>query len=332
VTGADGMRDAGAGIAGGSDAPAAQMLRSATLDASARAEVARALGVLDALLDPIRHELAPLAGRSSLEMKPDGSPVTPHDRATGDLLTSRLLEAFPSHGVISEEAGHVAPAVDWTWVIDPIDGTSNFIAGLPYWCVSVALCFQGAPALGVVEAPALAQRYVAVAGQGAQERAHGRERRLQVGSHVPLWDRSSAHVPGLYSGGAARDLREDGLRLNTRIMGAVALDLAMVARGMAPLAVSIGPHVWDVAAGGLLVVEAGGACAADRALLPLVPGRDYSDEVARTAAATDASSARSALEAASRGREARLARLTPPTPLGLDQDDTSVQGSGSGVG
>jgi fructose-1,6-bisphosphatase/inositol monophosphatase family enzyme len=285
------------------------MLRAAVLDGAALDEVMQARRFLDALLDDVRADLAPLAGRASVELKSDGTPVTPHDRATDVLLTSRLLEAFPSHGVISEEAGHVAPGGDWTWVIDPIDGTSNFIAGLPYWCVSVALCLEGAPALGVIEAPALSQRFTAIAGRGAEERVDGRVRRLQVGGRVDLRDPSASYVPGLYSGGAARDLTTDGVTLNARIMGAAALDLAMVANGTSPLSVTLGPHVWDVAAGGLLVVEAGGACAAAtaRPLLPLVAGRDYGAEVVRTAGAVDEDTAREALASVSRGRAARRA-------------------------
>jgi len=284
-------------------------LEPATLDPAARREVERARILLDALLDDVRRELAPLAGRTEVETKPDGTPVTPHDRATDAWLTTRLLESFPSHGMISEEAGHLAPSTDWTWVLDPIDGTSNFIAGVPYWCVSIALCLDGAPALGVVEAPALAQRFTAVAGQGAEEVLQDRGRPLRVGGRVDLRHRSSAHVPGLYSGGAARDLTTDGVTLNARIMGAAALDLAMVARGSSPLAVSLGPHVWDIAAGGLLVLEAGGVCAgaSERPLLPLVPGRDYGAEVVRTAGATDADTAREALESVVRGRATRRA-------------------------
>lgn len=289
------------------DGPAVAMLRAATPDGAAAAVIARARRVLDALLDDLRHELAPLAGDADVEMKSDGTPVTRHDREADEFLTSRLLEAFPSHGVISEEAGHVAPATDWTWVLDPIDGTSNFIAGVPYWCVSVALCLDGAPALGVVEAPALGQRFTATAAGGAEERTARGSRRLRVSNPVGLRAPSSAHVPGLYSGGAARDLTADGVTLNARIMGAAALDLAMVARGSSPLAVTLGPHVWDVAAGGLLVLEAGGACAGatTRPLLPLVPDRDYGAEVVRTAGACDEETAREALRAVTRGRAAR---------------------------
>jgi len=282
-------------------------LTAGTPDGPARAVIRDARRALEPLLDEVRKELLPLAGRAEVTFKDDGTPVTPHDRATDERMISRLLEAFPGHGAISEEAGHTAPGTDWTWVLDPIDGTSNFIAGVPYWCVSVALCLEGAPVLGIVEAPPLGLRFTAVAGEGAFEEGPGYRHPLRVASAVGLHDPSVTHVPGLYSGGAARDLTADGVALNARLMGAAALDLAMVSRGSAPLAVTLGPHVWDVAAGGLLVLEAGGAVvgASDRPLLPLVVGRDYGSEVVRTAAASDAAMARGALEAVGRGRTAR---------------------------
>ena len=282
-------------------------LFAGTLDASAHKVVARARTLLEPLLDEIRAELVPLAGHPDVAFKSDGTPVTPHDRSTDERLTSRLLEAFPDHGAISEEAGHTAPGTDWTWVLDPIDGTSNFIAGLPYWCVSVALCLEGAPVLGVVEAPALARRYAAVAGRGATVTGADGETRLAVSVPVDLRDTTMAHVPGLYSGGAARDLHADGVALNARVMGASALDLAMVAAGTAPVSVALGPHVWDVAAGALLVIEAGGAVLGhgESPLLPLRQGQDYADAVVRTAAASDLPLAQAALEAVERGRTTR---------------------------
>jgi len=276
-------------------------------DPAAHAVIERARTVLDELLDTVRADLAPRAGRAEVTIKADGTPVTIHDRETDDRLVTALLAAFPGHGAVSEERDHVAPGTDWTWVLDPIDGTSNFIAGLPYWCVSVALCLEGHPVLGVVEAPTLAARYVAVAGRGATLHAGGGEERLAVAPAVGLRDQGASHVPGLYSGGAARDLHADGVALNARVMGASALDLAMVAAGAAPLAVALGPHVWDVAAGALLVAEAGGAVVGrgSEPLLPLAPGKDYADAVVSTAAASDLALASEALDAVERGRATR---------------------------
>lgn len=289
-----------------SAADAAAPFHPGVLDDADRAVVDRARAVLDGLLDTVRADLGPRAGREPVTMKADGTPVTPADRATDERLVAGLRAAFPTHGALSEEQEHVASGTDWTWVLDPIDGTSNFIAGVPYWCVSVALCRAGAPVLGVVEAPALRRRFHAVAGGGAHVTGDAGTRPMTVRSPVPLRDGASAHVPGLYSGGAARDLAGDGVRLNVRVMGASALDLALVADGVAPLSVALAPHVWDVAAGALLVHEAGGSVtAAGDGLLPLMPGRDYADRVVATAAAVDTATAAEALAAVARARAGR---------------------------
>jgi len=273
------------------DAPLARLI-AGTLTAGGAADAARAAARVHELLDDIGPRLASHAGAGDVEHKPDGTPVTIHDRWTDARFIAMLQEAFPTHGVFSDEAGHSAPATAWTWVLDPIDGTSNFIAGVPYWCISVALCLEGAPVLAVIDAPMLDRRFVAIAGQGARD-ARGP---LAVSRPVDLTDPRNDHIPGLYSGGAARRLQRSGARLNARLLGAAALDLALVAAGVAPLSASMAPHVWDVAAGGLLVLEAGGVCVSlgGTTLLPLAPGSDYGDMTSPTLAAPDLASIRSA--------------------------------------
>ncbi len=273
------------------------------LDAAAEREVGRAEAVLHALLDSLGPRLLAAAGRVEVEAKPDGTPVTSEDREADERLVAGLTGALPGHGAVSEETSRVVPGTDWTWVLDPIDGTSNFIAGLPFWCVSVALCREGSPVLGVVDAPALGLRAVAVAGGGARTG----DGPLRVGATVDPADRRSAHVPALYSGGAARRMVAGGAVLNARLLGSTALDLVMVARGSAPLAVTLAPHAWDIAAGALIVHEAGGACAGfgTAPLLPLAPGTDLTDRVDATVAAADGELAMRAAALARAGRVGR---------------------------
>jgi myo-inositol-1(or 4)-monophosphatase len=267
-------------------------LAAGVLTPGGTADATRAEARVHALLDDIGPLLASHAGTGGIEHKSDGTPVTAHDRWADERFSAMLQDAFPTHGMISEEAVHVAPATDWTWVLDPIDGTSNFIAGVPYWCVSIALCLEGAPVLAVVDAPMLRRRFVAITGLGARD-ARGP---LAVSRPVDATDPRNNHIPGLYSGGAARRLQRGGARLNARLLGATALDLAFVAAGVAPLGASTAPHVWDVAAGGLLVIEAGGVCATlgQPTLLPLTPGTDYRAMTSPTLAAPDIASIRSA--------------------------------------
>jgi myo-inositol-1(or 4)-monophosphatase len=266
------------------------------LDDAARREVERARILLHDLLDDIGPRLVAAAGDADVEIKPDGTPVTPYDRETDERIVAAVTRAFPSHGTISEEASGIGPDTSWTWVLDPIDGTSNFIAGVPYWCVAVALCLDGDPVLGVVDVPAMSMRMEAVAGEGARDGV----RRLHVGRSVDLRDPRSSNVPAMYSGGAARRLLARGVQLNARLMGATAIDLAMVARGASPLAVTMAPHVWDVAAAGLLITEAGGSVVSfgGDPLLPLVPGRTYGTAVTAVAGASDDASAQLAAELA----------------------------------
>jgi myo-inositol-1(or 4)-monophosphatase len=278
--------------------PMTHAFDASRLDDAARREVERARLLLHGLLDGIGPRLRAAAGDADVEIKPDGTPVTPYDRETDERIVSAVTRAFPSHGTVSEEASGVGPDTSWTWVLDPIDGTSNFIAGVPYWCVSVALCLDGDPVLAVVDAPAMVLRTEAIAGEGTRDG----DRRLRVGRAIDLRDPRSANVPAMYSGGAARRLIERGVVLNARLMGATALDLTMVARGASPLAVSMAPHVWDVAAAGLLVTEAGGTVVSfgGAPLLPLEPDREYSSAVTPLAGASDPAAARLAAELAER--------------------------------
>jgi myo-inositol-1(or 4)-monophosphatase len=253
---------------------------------TATATVVRALTVLESALDELGPSLLAQSGRLEATAKSDGTPVTAGDHEADRLLTGAIRAAFPEHGVVSEEQDTVVPGTDWCWIIDPIDGTSNFTAGLPYWCVSVALAFEGEVVLGVVDAPPLQQRLVALRGRGTTQRG----RRLHVRPPVDWRDGRNRHIPVMLTTGTARRARGAGLRLNPRVMGATALDLATVASGVAAASIALIPKVWDIAAGSLLVAEAGGAVETlhGEPLLPLRPGVDESDRSAATAAGPDA--------------------------------------------
>lgn len=245
----------------------------------------RAAAVLHEALDELGPRLRDQAGRLEPEAKRDGTPVTQADLETDERLRAVVAAAFPSHGVLSEEGQTVAPATDWCWIVDPIDGTSNFTAGLPYWCISVGLALEGEVRLGVVDAPPLRQRTVATRGGGTTRDGAP----TSVRGRVDWRDGRQRHVPVMLTTGTARRARGAGLRLNPRIMGATALDLAVVAGGTAAASVALIPKVWDVAAGGLLVEEAGGEVVTlhGEALLPLRPGVEHADRSAVTAAGPD---------------------------------------------
>lgn len=118
---------------------------------------------------------------SAVDTKPDGTPVTAIDRLSEELLHGDLLAATPGLGFLGEEFGAVGSTRD-RWVVDPLDGTKNFVAGLPFFAVLVALELAGKRRLGVVHAPALGETWWAVRGQGAFASRHdsGSARRLRV--------------------------------------------------------------------------------------------------------------------------------------------------------
>ncbi len=108
-----------------------------------------------------------LEANTTTEIKPDGSPVTTVDRAVEAVLRQSIDGHHPSHGIVGEEYGNKAADAEWVWVLDPIDGTKNFIAGLPTYGVLIALCRQGKPVLGVIAQPRTNQVHLGISGLGS---------------------------------------------------------------------------------------------------------------------------------------------------------------------
>lgn len=144
-----------------------------------------------------------LAQDLRVETKPDRSPVTDADRATELAIKSKLAQARPNDGLIGEEFGTSVGDGSRTWIIDPIDGTANFMRGVQVWASLIALAVDGKPVVSVVSAPALGRRWWAAPAVGAFTRdVDGGERRLSVSgvselehsslsyNNLQLWDRA----------------------------------------------------------------------------------------------------------------------------------------------
>jgi myo-inositol-1(or 4)-monophosphatase len=172
-----------------------------------------------------------------------------------------LAAATPDVGFLGEEDGQLGDP-DRYWVLDPVDGTANFVGGIPLCAVSLALVEYGDSTVAAVRLPFLGQLYTAVRGRGAYED----ERRLRVSGITDLHDAIVAI--GDYAVGdqaAARNrVRLDLTRRLTehaqrvRMLGTAAIDLAWVAAGRLDAMMTLSNHPWDMAAGRLLVEEAGG--------------------------------------------------------------------------
>jgi myo-inositol-1(or 4)-monophosphatase len=213
-------------------------------------------------------ELAAMLRREGVEVAATKSSpidiVTLADRATEDLIRRRLAELRPGDGFLGEESGAGAGSTGLTWIVDPIDGTANYLYDLPNWSVSIAVV-EGDPEpgswtvlAGVVAAPALGEVYTAAAGEGAFLAG----RRLAVRAPVPL-DKALLATGFHYT----QDVRAGQIRVAAALLprirdlrraGGAALDLAGVAAGRLDGYFERGLNPWDQAAGGLLVREAGG--------------------------------------------------------------------------
>ncbi len=189
--------------------------------------------------------------------------VTQVDKAAEDAILAILRQAYPDHAVLAEESGDSQGAKsEYRWIIDPLDGTTNFIHGFPQYCVSIALQHRGVTAHGVVYDPARNELFTASKGRGA----YLDDRRIRVTKCAQLKDALvGTGFPfkelgrlDLYS----RQLRT--LMTNSsgvRRAGAAALDLAYVACGRLDAFWEMGLAPWDMAAGALMIQEAGGLVA-----------------------------------------------------------------------
>jgi myo-inositol-1(or 4)-monophosphatase len=192
--------------------------------------------------------------------------VTEVDRAAEEAIVGALLGAYPDHAILGEESGHTQGKVaqepekaDFIWVIDPLDGTTNFIHGLPQYCTSIALMQRGVVTQAVIYDPNRDELFTASKGRGA----YLNDRRIRVAQRDKLDEaligtgfpfRRLESLDRYVAMFKAVSEKAAGIRRP----GAAALDLAYVASGRYDAFFEIGLMPWDVAAGSLLVTEAGG--------------------------------------------------------------------------
>ena len=196
-----------------------------------------------------------------VDTKPDLTPVTDADRAAETGLREVLGRERPHDSIVGEEFGGTTAFTGRQWIIDPIDGTKNFVRGVPVWASLIALLEDGVPAVGVVSAPALQRRWWAARGGGAFVAVNDAPpRRLSVSSVGEL-DSASLSFSSL-SGWAQRGLRERFIALTDAVWRVRAfgdfLSYCLVAEGAVDIAAEPDVSVWDLAALDILVREAGG--------------------------------------------------------------------------
>ncbi len=195
-----------------------------------------------------------------VSVKGPGNFVTAADHRSEDTIYKELSKARPGYGFLMEERGLV-PGPDKThrWIVDPLDGTTNFLHGIPLFCIAMALEREGEIVCGLTYNPILDELYTAEKGQGAFVNS----RRLRVAARKTLSDAViSTGTPHRGKSGHARFLSECKALMEQvsgiRRTGSAAIDLAWVASGRFDGYYEHGLHPWDIAAGTLLVREAGG--------------------------------------------------------------------------
>jgi myo-inositol-1(or 4)-monophosphatase len=201
------------------------------------------------------------ARRPAFEEKAVGDYVTEVDRASELAIEEALLAGEPGIPMVGEEGGGETSAR--YWLVDPLDGTTNFVHGFPIVGVSIALVEEGRPVVGVIHAPFLGETYVAAQGSGARlERADGSIEQLTVSRRTVERAVVGTGFPFRTKGQLARYLRVMHRALESfedlRRPGAASLDLAWVASGVFDGFFELGLGSWDVAAGVIVIQEAGG--------------------------------------------------------------------------
>jgi myo-inositol-1(or 4)-monophosphatase len=197
--------------------------------------------------------------RIAIETKSTGTDmVSEMDKVAETLLVEGILGAFPDDGILGEEGTDRTGSTGWRWVIDPLDGTTNYLYGHPFWSVSVGVEFHGLPAIGVVEIPTIGETFCASSGQGTTRNGH----------RVSTSDITAYSMALVATGFGYATRRRDwqGRMVSALIpqvrdlrrCGSAAIDLSFVACGRVDAYYERGLNSWDMCAGIVLVREAGG--------------------------------------------------------------------------
>lgn len=199
-------------------------------------------------------------------LKPDHTIVTEADLAADQHLAQAIHTNFPNDHLLSEE-GNTRYTGNTSWVIDPLDGTSNFALGIHYWGVSIARIVDGWPDTAALYFPVFGELYTAQRGQGAT-----------LNGKIIRTSDASQPLPISFFTCDSRVYRRYHVEIpyKARILGSAAYNFCALARGVSTVGFETTPRIWDIAASWLVLLEAGGAIHPyAQAPFPLQPGTDY---------------------------------------------------------
>ena len=203
------------------------------------------------LIDRVRSRQLQDFGQIASDVKPDGTLITECDRWSDAEIVNGLSLIAPGEGVLSEEGSQRVPSSRAYWVVDPLDGTTNFAAGIPCWVISIARFVDGRPSEVFLDVPALNQRFVALRGRGATR------------NNEPLSPETRSSVTSGCISLCSRSIRvlqrkpDQPFPGKIRLFGVASLDLVSVALGQTVAALEATPKLWDLAAAWLVLDELG---------------------------------------------------------------------------
>ena len=217
-------------------------------------------------------------GHVQASQKPDGSLVTQADKWADKEIREAIASTFPTHGVLTEETEHVFDGSEWCWVIDPLDGTTNFTRGIPIWGISLGLLYQGTPVFGYVHFPPIAQSF-----HGFYYPSPITDYPLpNFGAFLnnrPIYTSADAPSNNHFFSLCARStpVMKQPFPCKIRMLGVASYNFLCVASGTALGAVEATPKIWDLAAVWVILQAAGGAWVSlnSSPLFPLKAGKNY---------------------------------------------------------
>ena len=201
------------------------------------------------LVDEVGRRQLQDFGQINSDIKPDGTLITECDRWSDKTIVQGLAKIANGEGVLSEEGNKLIPSSSEYWVVDPLDGTTNFAAGIPYWAISIARFSNGQPETALLDIPALRKRILAIKGKGVwlNNKLLNPESRLKKNSDcISLCSRSIKVL---------QMKPEQTFPGKIRLLGVSSLNMTSVAIGQTIAALEATPKIWDISAAWLILEE-----------------------------------------------------------------------------
>jgi myo-inositol-1(or 4)-monophosphatase len=242
---------------------------------------AKIVTIADQVTQRVGERLLRDFGQVQALEKTDGSLVTGSDQWADQELQQQLLAAFPDHGILSEEGEHRFPNHDWCWVIDPLDGTTNFANGIPIWAICLGLLYRGTPVFGWVTLPTLGYRFYGFWQAPRLDQSGDTPPPNQAWlNHKPIQTSQQPLGSNQFFSLCARStsVLKHPFPAKIRMLGSAGYNFLTVAAGATLGGVEATPKIWDIAAVYPIVLAAGGTWQPlhSHPPFPLQVGQDYS--------------------------------------------------------